>query len=72
MSTRPMRPPTTIPPTTPGLTDEPELAAAWTGIVGMVGADEEEEDEVIEEVLEETMLDALVPLRNAWYALHPM
>jgi hypothetical protein len=60
MSPRPMRPPTTIPPTTPALTDfEPELAAAWTGIVGMVEADDEEE----EEELEEAMLDVLVPLR---------
>jgi hypothetical protein len=53
-----MRPPTTIPPTTPALTDfEPE--SAWTGIVGMAEADEEE---VMEEVLEEAMLD-VVPLR---------
>jgi hypothetical protein len=58
-----MRPPTTIPPTAPAPTDfEPELAAAWTGIVGIVEADEEEEEET-EEVLEEAMLDVLVPLR---------
>jgi len=60
MSPRPMRPPTTIPPTAPAPTDfEPELAAAWTGIVAIVEADEEE----IEDVLEEAMLDVLVPLR---------
>jgi hypothetical protein len=59
MSPRPMRPPTTIPPTTPALTDfEPE--SAWTGIVGMAEADEEE---VMEEVPEEAVLDVLVPLR---------
>jgi len=62
MSPRPMRPPTTIPPTTPALTDfEPELA--WTGIVGAAEVDEDEEAEVVEEVVEEPMLDKLVPLR---------
>jgi len=68
MSARPMRPPTTTPPIAPALTDfVPEVAAAW---VGVVEADEEEEEE--EGVIDEVELDVVVPLRKAWYALHPM
>jgi hypothetical protein len=60
-----MTPPTTTPPIVPGPTDFGlELAAACAGVV-----EADEEEEVIDE---EVALDVLVPLRKAWYALHPM
>jgi len=73
MRARPMRPPTTIPPIVPAPTDfEPEAAPAW---VGMVKADEEEDEEAEEEVEDEEVVDeevvVLVPLIYAWNALHP-
>jgi hypothetical protein len=58
-----MRPPTTIPPIVPALTDfDPELAATC---VGEVEADEDEEEVLIDEEDELVPLDGLLPLRKA-------
>jgi len=69
MSARPMRPPTATPPIAPPPIDfgPGVVVAVWAGIVE---ADAEEDEEVIDEVV--VPLDVLVPLRKAWYALHPM
>ena len=70
-----MRPPTTTPPIVPAPIDcGSELAAAWVREVEAAKAEEELEDD--EDVLIEddvpVPLEALVPLRKAWYALHPV
>jgi hypothetical protein len=72
-----MRPPTTTPPIVPAPIDcGPELAAAWVRVVEVDGAEEEREEDEDEDVLIEedvpVPLEALVPLRKAWYALHPV
>ena len=64
-----MRPPTTIPPIVPALTDfDPELAATCVAEV----EEDEEEEVLIDEEDELVPLDVLLPFRKAWYALHPM
>ena len=76
MSARPMRPPTTTPPIVPALIGcGPELAAAWVREVEAEKTEEEEEDEDGDVLIEEDVpvpLEVLVPLRKAWYALHPV
>ena len=76
MSARLMRPPTTTPPIVPALIDcGPELAAAWVREVEGEKAAEDEEDEDEDMLIEEDVtvpLEVLVPLRKAWYALHPV
>jgi len=67
MSARPTRPPTTTPPIVPALTDFWPVAT-W---IGVVEAGEEEEEEEEEEVADEEVVVDVVPLRKAWYAVHP-
>ena len=61
-----MRPPTATPPIAPALIDfGPVVVSIWGGVVEV-----DEEEEIVDE--EVVPLDVLVPLRKAWYALHPM
>jgi len=70
MSARATTPPTTAPLIAPALTGfGPEAVPAIC--VGVVEADEKDEEELIAEELVLVPFDEAVPLRKAWYALHP-